>query len=95
MWLWRVVLIGLIVSVIVTACSDSGTGLRDRIPVALTIQGEVPDSSAAGQPLPSPLRVLVEDTEGEPMEGVEVSWDPSSGGGAIGRYGVPCGRADG
>lgn len=60
-------------------CSDvtppSGTA------TAIEMTGGNAQTAAVSQPLPNPLVVLVTDDNGEPVEGVTVSWSAQGGGG--------------
>lgn len=62
------------------ACTDTsdGTGVEPPGLTARAVAGGDGQSAVRGTPLPTPLKVQVL-SDGEPLEGARVSWEPSSG----------------
>lgn len=85
----------LVCALAVAACdspSDSAGGAG--VPAALAVAGGDGQTGAVGQPLPQPVSVRIEDRLGQPVAGVQVSWETSSAEGSAAPAGGPTG-ADG
>jgi hypothetical protein len=67
----------------VQGCADSPATPETTIIGRIVIIGGNDQSGDAGVPLPAPLQVRVEDSEGRPLSGAAISWQVRSGGGAL------------
>jgi hypothetical protein len=65
----------------ILACSDSGGPGGD--PAGIELLDGNGQEGAPGTALAAPLRVLVTDTDGAPLQGVEVEWEVVTGGGSV------------
>jgi hypothetical protein len=59
------------------------SGPPDTQPASLTAVSGNAQNAPIGQPLAAPLVVIVKDDQGQPLEGVAVTWSASSGGGSV------------
>src|SRR5947199_534114 len=83
---------GMLLSTVMLGSCGDPVGL---LPPGLAIRSGDKQSGVAGQPLPGPLLVTVADGNGRGVEGAQIRWEGSSGGGAIPSvtYRDPTGRA--
>ena len=77
--LWRHAAVALVAGAL--ACGDSGGPGGN--PAEIELLDGNGQTGAPGAALGSPLRVLVTDADGAPLEGVEVEWEIAAGGGSI------------
>lgn len=65
------------VAVVALACGDDGTGLSLNRASGINGDGQ---TGPVGEALPDPLRVVVTDEAGDPVNGVTVNWSTTNGG---------------
>jgi hypothetical protein len=63
------------------ACENGGTDPEDRIPARVEVVDGSGQQGTAGQPLPNPVRVRVEDARGRPVPGQAVNFVVTGGAG--------------
>ena len=76
---WRHATLALVAGTL--ACSDSGGPGGN--PAEIELLDGNNQTGAASAALPAPLRVLVTDADGAPLEGVDVEWEVVTGGGSV------------
>jgi hypothetical protein len=78
---WRY---GLLVAVVLAACSDGGSSGPDAAkPAKVTVVSGTAQNAQAGQPLPAPLVVQVTDASNQPVSKTLVSFTIKAGGGSL------------
>ncbi len=70
------------VGLALSACSKSSSG-PSAVPATIVVQGGNNQTVTAGQPLATPLSVVVTDASGGPVKGYRVDWDIGAASGAI------------